>query len=261
MERDRPLPSVVERMWGREPVTRRGPRPRLDLATITSAAIEIADAEGLSGVSMASVASRVGVAATALYRYIGSKDDLLTVMADGVAPPPPEPEGRSWRDYLALWTRAQRDLLLEHAWLLSIDPLVPPLGPRRLLWFDRALAALDGTGLDHGEKIHVASTLTGYALTDAALLNGVGGGPPQMEDAVIGGAADYGEVLAELLDPAAYPALSAAMRSGVMRGAKGWVEDEDFVFGLDLLLDGIEALIRRRAAEERSSCDEEDVLE
>ncbi|GGO75807.1 TetR/AcrR family transcriptional regulator [Nonomuraea cavernae] len=256
MEQERPLPSVVERMWGREPVPRRGPRPRLDLATITTAAIEIADAEGLGGVSMASVASRVGVAATALYRYIGSKDDLLTIMADGVAPPPPEPEGRSWRDYLALWTRIQRDLLLEHAWLLSVGRLSPPLGPRRLLWFDRALAALDGTGLDHGEKINVASTLTGYALTDAALVHGIGGGAPQPEEHAIGGAAEYGEVLAGLLDPAAYPALSAAMRSGVMRGAEGWVEDEDFVFGLNLLLDGIEALIGRRASEERSCCGE-----
>ncbi|WP_277750698.1 hypothetical protein [Nonomuraea polychroma] len=32
-----------------------------------------------------------------------------------------------------------------------------------------------------------------------------------------------------------------------MRGAERWVDDGDFVFGLELLLDGIEALIRRRA--------------
>ncbi|TMR93224.1 TetR/AcrR family transcriptional regulator [Nonomuraea basaltis] len=247
MTQERSLPPVVERMWGRKPVTRRGPRPRLDLATITAAAIEIADAEGLTGVSMAGVASRVGVAATALYRYVGSKEDLLTAMADGAAPPPPEPEGKSWRDYLALWTRAHRDILLEHAWLLSVGRLVPPLGPRRLLWLDRALVALDGTGLDDGEKINVASALTGYALTDAALVHGVGGGDPQMEQAGITGAADYGEMLAEVLDPETYPALSAAMRSGAMRGAEGWVDDDDFMFGLNLLLDGVEALIRRRA--------------
>jgi len=251
MPEERSLPSVVERMWGREPVTRRGPRPRLDLAAITAAAIEIADTEGLAGVSMAAVASRVGVAATALYRYVDSKEDLLTAMADGVAPPPPEPEGMSWRDYLALWTRTQRDLVLEHPWVLSVSAFVPPLGPRRLLWLDRALASLEGTGLDDGEKINVATTLTGYALTDAALVHGSSGGHPQMEAAAITGAADYGEVLAGLLDPETYPALSAAMRSGVMRGAEGWVEDGDFVFGLDLLLDGVEALIRRRAPEGR----------
>lgn len=247
MAQERPLPSVVERMWGREPVTRRGPKPRLDLAAITAAAVEIADTEGLAGVSMASVAARVGVAATALYRYVDSKEDLLTAMADGAVPPPPEPAGMPWRDYLALWTRLQRDFLLEHTWLLADARLAPPLGPRRLLWLDRALAALDGTGLDHGERINVATALTGYALTDAALVHGVGGGDPRLEESSLTGAADYGEMLAGLLDPEAYPALSAAMRSGVMRGAEGWTEDGDFVFGLDLLLDGVEALVERKA--------------
>lgn len=246
MAQERSLPSVVERMWGREPVTRRGPRPRLDLATITAAAIEIADAEGLAGVSMASVASRVGVAATALYRYVDSKEDLLTAMADAAAPPPPEREDVSWREYLALWTRAHRDLLLDRPWLLSVGRLTPPLGPRRLLWLDRALAALDGTGLDDGEKINVASALTGYALTDATLVHSIGGGDRQLEESGIAGAADYGEVLAGVLDPETYPALSAAMRSGAMSGAEGWVDDDDFRFGLDLLLDGVEALIGRR---------------
>ncbi|NBE93793.1 hypothetical protein GUY59_11375 [Nonomuraea sp. K271] len=61
-------------------------------------------------------------------------------------PVPPEPAGRPWRDYLALWTRAQRDMLLERRWLLPIVRLSPPLGPRRLLWLDRLLAALDGMG-------------------------------------------------------------------------------------------------------------------
>ena len=247
MAQERSLPSVVERMWGREPVPRRGPRPRLDLATITDAAIAIADAQGLAGVSMAAVASRVGVAATALYRYVDSKEDLLTAMADGVVPPPPEPDGTPWRDYLARWTRIQRDLLLEHAWLLSVARLVPPLGPRRLLWLDRALTALDGTGLDPGEKINVVTSLTGYALTDATLVHGLGGGDPQMESASVGGAADYGEVLSDLVDPGTYPSLTAVLRAGAMHGAEGWVEDADFTFGLDLLLDGVEALISRKA--------------
>src|SRR5262245_46131861 len=136
MAEERSLPFMLRRMWGREPAPRRGPRPRLDLATITAAAIEIADAEGLAGVSMNSVATRVGVAATALYRYVGSKEDLLTSMADGVAPAPPEPAGMSWRDYLALWTRTQRDLVLEHSWVLAVTSFAPPLGPRRLLWLD-----------------------------------------------------------------------------------------------------------------------------
>ncbi|GAA0939293.1 TetR/AcrR family transcriptional regulator [Nonomuraea longicatena] len=247
MARERSLPPVLQRMWGLEAVPRRGPRPRLDLATITAAAIEIADSEGLAGVSMASVAAQVGLTTTALYRYVDSKQDLLTAMADGVAPPPPEPGGRHWRDYLALWTQAHRDLVLQHSWVLSISHIAPPLGPRRLLWLDRALASLDGTGLDEGEKVNVASTLTGYALTDAALVLSATEGVPEFDEAGIEGAADYGELLVGMLDPETYPALSAAMRAGAMHGVEGWVDDEDFRFGLRLLLDGVEQLIERRA--------------
>ncbi|WP_101787545.1 TetR/AcrR family transcriptional regulator [Nonomuraea indica] len=241
------LPPVVARMWGREPGTRRGPRPRLDLATITAAAIEIADADGLAGVSMSGVAARVGVAPMALYRYVGSKDELLTVMADGAVPPPPERDGRSWRDYLVAWTRANRDLLLRRPWLLSLPGLDPPMGPRRLRWLDRALDALGDTPLDDGERFNVVTALTGYALTDATLTHRMSSGGRGLDDAGITGAADYGEVLAEVLDPQAYPALTAMMRAGLLRESEGWTEDADFRFGLDLLLDGVEALIARRA--------------
>ncbi|WP_043638211.1 TetR/AcrR family transcriptional regulator [Nonomuraea candida] len=251
MAPERPLPPMLERMWGRERAPRRGPRPRLDLATITAAAIEIADAEGLAGVSMGGVASRVGVAATALYRYVGSKEDLLTSMADAVALDPPEPGGMPWRDYAALWTRAQRDLVLAHPWVLEVTKYAPPLGPRRLLWLDRLLAALAGTGLDDGEKINVASTLTGYALTDAALAHAAGMGFEEHAGAGLEGAADYGELLAEVLDPERYPALSAAVHGGVFRGAEGWADDADFRFGLDLMLDGVEQLIARRTSKGR----------
>lgn len=238
------LPPVVARMWDREPTTRRGPRPRLDLTTITTAAIEIADNEGLAAVSMSNVAAQVGVAPMALYRYVGSKDDLLTLMADSAVPPPPERENLSWRAYLATWTRLTRDLLLSRPWLLDLRPSTPPMGPRRLLWLDRALEALSDTGLDDGQRFNAATVLNGYALADATLKHSLGAGGRELGAE---GAAEYGEILTEVLDPATYPALSAMMRSGLLRDSTGWTEDADFRFGLDLLLDGIEALIARPA--------------
>lgn len=239
------LPPFVAKLWGRETASRRGPRPRLDLATITAAAISIADADGLAGVSMGSVAARVGVAPMALYRYVGSKDELLTLMADAAVPPPPERDGRLWRDYLAAWTRANRDFLLSRPWLLTLPGTVPPMGPRRLAWLEAALAAFGDTPLGDGEKFKAATALTGFALADATLTYAVNAGSPELAAAGIEDAAGYGELLAGVLDPRTYPVLSAMLRSGVLSGAEGWTEDADFTFGLDLLLDGIEALIRR----------------
>ncbi|MGK5674145.1 TetR/AcrR family transcriptional regulator [Micromonospora sp. URMC 106] len=238
-----PLPPVVARMWGREATPRHGPRPSLDLGRIVDAAIRIADREGLEGVTMSSVANEVGMATMSLYRYVGSKDELLTVMADAAVPEPPVLDGQPWRDYLTVWTRANRDFLLARPWLLALGQHTPPAGPRALRWLDRALAALAGTGLGHGERLNIVTTLTGYATRQASLahaLNGAAG--------AISGLADYGRVLAEVVDPDGYPELAAALRANAFGDAEQWIDDADFTFGLDLLLDGIQALVARQGA-------------
>ncbi|MDA3646453.1 TetR/AcrR family transcriptional regulator [Saccharopolyspora indica] len=217
----------------------------MNLDQITAAAIGIADADGLAGVRMSSVATRLGVSTMALYGYVGSKEDLLTAMADAAVPEPPEPDGVPWREYLTTWTRANRDFLTGHPWLLSGAPAVPPTGPRALRWLDRALAALNGTGLDAGEAINIATALSGYARSSATLAIGlhgpVGEAPP--------GPVGYAGVLARVLDEQGHPALHAAVHAGAFGPAEQWVEDADFTFGLDLLLDGVQALITRRSGE------------
>ncbi|MFJ6199829.1 TetR/AcrR family transcriptional regulator [Micromonospora sp. NPDC092111] len=241
------LPPVVARMWGRETSPRHGPRPSLDLARIVDAAIRIADRDGLEGVKMSSVATEVGMATMSLYRYVGSKDELLFVMADAATPEPPALDGRTWRAYLTDWTRANRDLLLSRPWLLTLGQYAPPTGPRSLRWLDRALAALADTGLGHGERINIATTLTGYAARQAAMAHALNSTAGTGTDDSIAGLAEYGDILAQVLDPDDYPELTAAVRAKAFGIAGEWIDDADFTFGLDLLLDGIQALIARGA--------------
>ena len=238
------LPPVVARMWGHETSSKHGPRPSLDLASIIDAAIRLADRDGLEGVRMSSIAAEVGVATMSLYRYVGSKEELLIVMADAAAPEPPPLDGRPWRPYLTDWTRANRDFLLGRPWLLALGQHTPPLGPRNLRWLDRALAALGGTGLSHTEGINIATTLTGYASRQAALAHAMAAtAAPAGEP--IDGLAEYARILGAVLDPAEYPALAEAVRQNAFGTAEEWIDDADFTFGLGLLLDGIEALIAR----------------
>lgn len=243
MGSERELPTVVARMWGREPASRRGPRPGLTLQRITDAAIEIADAEGLAGVRMSSVAARLGVSTMSLYGYVTSKDDLLTAMVDAAAPDSPEPGTLTWREYLTLWTRANRDFLSGHPWLLEVSPLTPPTGPRTLRWLDRALTVLVGAGLAAGEAINITSSLSAYAVSTATIQSAMSG---TVDEAGPEGLAGYTALLAQLVDAGSYPGLAAALESGAFGTAPDWVEDADFTFGLTLLLDGIEALIARR---------------
>jgi AcrR family transcriptional regulator len=247
MESERKLPTVIAQMWGREPGSRRGPRPGLTLGRITDAAIEIADAEGLSGVRMSRVAARLGVSTMALYGYVPSKDDLLTAMVDAAAPDPPEPGTLTWRAYLTVWARAYRDFLAGRPWLLEVAPLTPPTGPRALRWLDRALIVLTGAGLSAVEAINITTTLSAYAAGSATLLTAMSG---TVDEGGPEGPAGYTALLTQLVDADTYAGLAAALESGAFGAARDWVEDADFIFSLTLLLDGIEALIARRKGTE-----------
>ncbi|MEV4898573.1 TetR/AcrR family transcriptional regulator [Nonomuraea sp. NPDC055795] len=179
------IPTVVARMRGREPRTSQGPRPSLSLERITEAAIHLADAEGLAGVRMGSVAARLGVSTMALYGYVASKDDLLIAMADAATPEPLEPGELSCRVYLSVWTRADRDFLLGHPWLLEVSPLAPPTGPRALRWLDNLLIVLTGAGLAPGGAVNFATSLSTYAVSAASLAHRLRDGGPGAYSALL----------------------------------------------------------------------------
>ena len=68
-------------LWRVAGRSRRGPKPTLDLDTIISCAIALADENGLSAVSMRSIAERLG-RAMSLYTYLPGKAELLDLMHD-----------------------------------------------------------------------------------------------------------------------------------------------------------------------------------
>src|ERR1044071_8495408 len=76
------LPSAIESAWGLRERPPKGPRPGMSVPAIVDAAVRVADADGLAAVSMSRVAKELGAATMALYRYVGSKDELLMLMVD-----------------------------------------------------------------------------------------------------------------------------------------------------------------------------------
>ncbi|HET9562786.1 MAG TPA: helix-turn-helix domain-containing protein, partial [Propionibacteriaceae bacterium] len=78
------LPESLRRLWdGAAPAKK--PRRSLSLDRIVNAAIEIADTEGLSALSMARLAERLGSAPMSLYRHVASKEELYDFMIDAAA--------------------------------------------------------------------------------------------------------------------------------------------------------------------------------
>ncbi|MGR7002046.1 TetR/AcrR family transcriptional regulator [Yinghuangia aomiensis] len=156
--------AAVRLLWGPHPKPARGPRPTLDLARIARAGIAVADESGLAEVSMQRVAAELGVTKMALYRYVPGKAELVALMVDGAIGPYPasdRPVG-DWRGQLHAWARGLLALFRRHPWALeaTVGPRI--MGPGELSWMERAVSALDGTGLTGAERMDAALLLSGH---------------------------------------------------------------------------------------------------
>jgi len=123
----------------------------LTLDRVVRTAIDIADSEGLSALSMRGIASRLGVAAMSPYRYVTSKDELILLMADAAYGeqfyPATAPTG--WRARAELGARTLWTLHRRHPWLAQLESLTRPLlVPNLMVHGEWSLSALDGHGLD-----------------------------------------------------------------------------------------------------------------
>jgi AcrR family transcriptional regulator len=245
------LPASLEAAWGLRARPSKGPKRGLSLERIVEAAVKVAASDGLEAVSMARVAGDLGVSTMSLYRYVAAKDELLALMVDATAASPPAAPapGEGWRAGLSRWARAELDVYHRHPWVLRVPISGPPIAPNQLVWLERGLRCLRDTGLAEGEKLSVMLLLTGFVrnwgrleadLMEASRASGVS------TDAAMSG---YGRLLARLTDPERFPALHAVIAAGVFDDDPDDPEEPDeFRFGLERVLDGVDALVRARAA-------------
>ncbi|MFD7309664.1 TetR/AcrR family transcriptional regulator [Promicromonospora sp. NPDC059942] len=271
----RELPVVVQRLWGDAAPRRRGPKPALSVAQIVDAAMALADAEGLAAVSMARVAEAVGYTPMALYRHVSGKDELLILMSDAMATDLPDvPMEAGWRAGLEVWTRAQIDLALSRPWMLELPLSAAPPGPNRVRWMDQAFGVLREVDLPADEKLAIVGLLAQHVLGEARVhvethraavqkVRREAGLPDSTPEAELDPAAveaadpyaDFEAVLGRYAGPTEYPNLFASFAAwpGTAVDAPA---DDDISFGITIVLDGIEAYLRRRGAiGEAAPCD------
>jgi AcrR family transcriptional regulator len=149
----------------------RGPKPRHDRAAIASAAVRIADTEGLDALTMRRVASELGMAVMTLYNYLPAKDHLAQLVIDTLAaeytyPQTPPTDKRS---AIAELAGQARDIARRHPWLARLMQHPYPPGPNGLRYLDYFLGLLDGSGLDTGAKLEVIALISGFATMYGAM--------------------------------------------------------------------------------------------
>lgn len=157
-----------------EESVRRGPKQKLSLDQVVDAAIELADRDGLSALSMRGLAQHLGLGAMTLYSYVPGRNELIALMVDqalGGAELPPLPDDLRVR--LELVARQQYDVCRRHPWLLEVSGLRPWLGPHASERYEWQLSAVEGIGLDDLEMDQTVALLNGYATSIARALHEV----------------------------------------------------------------------------------------
>ncbi|WFE59273.1 TetR/AcrR family transcriptional regulator [Micromonospora sp. WMMD712] len=249
---------------------------RLSRETIVAAAIDLADRDGLAGLSMRRLAQHLGVDAMSIYYHLRDKDTLLAAMVDAVAAeietavvaaeveaapvaadvaadvatPGPGADGRvdagagalgpgPWTDQLrALITRARRTML-RHPWAARVLEARDTPTPAVLRHIERVLAVMRGGGCSVGLSHHALHLLGSRILGFSQDLFDDSPDTAPTGEAAAAQAVAWAETMPHIAE------LAAAVSHS---GALGGCDDEDeFAFALDLLIEGLD---RRRLAEQ-----------
>jgi AcrR family transcriptional regulator len=245
-----PLPPGLDLLWGRRGGGTRGPKPGLSIDAIVETAVAIADAEGLDAVSMARVANELGFTTMSLYRHVTSKDELLQLMwnASAQGAEELELEGRGWRARLRNWALVQREQLDRHPWITQMPMAAPPMAPNSLTFVEKGLEALDGSGLADADKLRVIGLISSYTLSEARMAYDAARAARSQPTPADAGTPTptwtFESLLRELIDQPTYPRLyQLAHSEEIGDNPSGFDEQEEYEFGLDRILDGVQSLI------------------
>ncbi|APU18068.1 TetR/AcrR family transcriptional regulator [Actinoalloteichus sp. GBA129-24] len=241
------VPDSLRRLWRLpSPPARLGRKSTLDVETVVATAVRLADAGGLDAATLPRVAEELGVTAMSLYRYVGSKQELLQLMMDAASKPGvASAGGAAWREGLRSWAVDLWELYRGRPWVPRVPVYSTPSGPNQIAWLERGLAQLESSRLCWGERLAALTLLNGFARHSVLLTQDLAEGrPPGQTQAE--SEQQYAVAVRDLVDPERFPHTASMFASGVLAASDASSEEtarEDFAAGLELVLDGLAARI------------------
>lgn len=222
---------------------RRGPRRRLNVDAVIDAAIALCDAEGLSALTMRSLADRLSVKAMTLYTYVPGRAELIDLMLDRVYLTMERPafdEELSWRERVRQVADRNRLLFQRNPWAAVVSTARPPLGPGQMAKYDYELAAFTGSGLDDLQIDDALTLVLTFVRANARDADAARAAQEASGTDDRGWWEQAGPLFAQVFDEHHYP---LAARIGTAAGSRrGSAHDPGhaYDFGLDCILDALE---------------------
>jgi AcrR family transcriptional regulator len=210
-------------------------RVPLSRERVLRAAFDRTDKEGVEALSMRKLAQELGVEAMSLYRHVRNKGDIVDGMVDLVFAEIGLPTTDvDWKTAMRRRAISVRDVLARHPWAIGLMESRSTPGPATLQHHDAVLACLRNQGFSIALAAHAYSVLDsylyGFALEQASL-------PFQTSEA----AGEVADSIRRQFPVHAYPHLMEMAVKHVLQ--PGYDYADEFEFGLDLILDGLERVL------------------
>lgn len=211
-------------------------RARLSRERVLEAAIAIADAHGLPGLTMRSLARELGVQPMSLYHHVASKEEILDGVVDAVFAQISFPaEDPDWRRAMHVRADSARAVLRRHPWAIGLVETRTSPGLATLQHHDAVLGNLRRAGFSLRLAAHAYALLDsytyGFALQEASL--------PFDRDTV----AEVAGAMVEQIPGDLFPHLAEMAVQHVLQ--PGYDFGDEFGYGLELILDGLERALRQ----------------
>jgi AcrR family transcriptional regulator len=220
---------------GRESHQRRIPLSR---ERVLSGALEVADAGGITALTIRSLADKLGVKPMSVYYHVANKDEILDSIVDQVFSEIELPSpGGDWRSEMRRRANSARAALRRHPWAIQLLQSRTNPGPATLRHHNAIIGALRGAGFSVQMTAHafalIDSYVFGFALSEAAL-------PIHGPETV----ADVAGSMMQRFPAGAYPHLVEFSIEHILK--PGYDFGAEFEFGLDLILDALATTIADR---------------
>ncbi|MDI3331052.1 MAG: TetR/AcrR family transcriptional regulator [Micrococcus sp.] len=198
-------------------------------------AVELADAQGLAALTIRSLARALGVKPMSIYHHVANKEAILDGIVDAVFGEIHVPSTHvPWREAITARLGSAREVLLSHPWAVPLMESRSSPGPATLRQHEATLAVLRGAGFPLPAAAHA------YALLDAYLYGSVlQASALPFDDA--DSAAEVAGSMMTAFSAGQYPHLVEIATQHVLQ--PGYSFGDEFGFGLELILDGLERLL------------------